>query len=75
MYQRILFRIKSTDEISKLTMMRPETIETLKRAHIEIVGDLLQASIRKITGISAAEEDKLDEVCRFLRDTPDGLHG
>lgn len=69
--QRILFRIKSTDEISKLTMLKPETIKALERAHIETVGDLLQASIWKINGISAAEEDKLDEVCRFLLSVSD----
>ena len=64
--QRILFRIKSADKISKLTMMKSETIEALERAEIKVVEDLYRASIWKINGISEDEKDKLDEICRFL---------
>ena len=73
--ERVLFRVKDTDPVSKLTMLKPQTIEALERAHIKTVGDLYNASIWKINGISEAEKEKLDEVCRFLLSVSDGLHG
>ncbi len=64
--EQVLFRIKSTDPVSKLTMLKSETIKALERAKIKDVGDLQRVVAWNISGISEAEKEKLDEVRRFL---------
>ncbi len=77
--KQILFRVDPTDQISKLTMMKPETIAALEHAHVEIVEDpyrLAPIWLIDIKGVSEEEKDKLDAVYRYLFfDAFDNLHG
>lgn len=68
----ILFRVKQTDSIEKLTMLKETTIDALSAFNITIVEDLFRNDKiigSRIEGVSDIETDKLRTICNFMLHT------
>lgn len=74
-----LFRLDHTDDISRLTMLRPATIRTLNEQKIFVIEDLVQlepVALMTVCGIDEDEREKLlDITMLFFNGAYDNLHG
>lgn len=77
--KQVLFRIDGTDSVTRLTMLKPETIEALSKAHISIIEDLARYEPFWLMGIDGVPDDeinKLDKIYHFIFDDAfSNLHG
>ncbi len=71
--ENVLFRLERTDDIAKLTMLKPATIEVLRtEGEMGTVEDLPKLDmiwLDDTDAIPEAEKAKIEAICRFL------LHG
>ncbi len=67
--QGFMFRLEEADSISRIKVLKPETVAALKEHNISIIEDLMDrepTELEEIDGISAEEQEKLQAVYLFL---------
>ena len=71
--ENVLFRLERTDDIAKLTMLKPATIEKLRTEQgVNMIEDMPRLDmiwLDEVDGIPETEKEKIEAICRFL------LHG
>ena len=74
-----LFRLDHTDNISRLSMLSPETIRTLNEQKIFVIEDLVQLEPVALMTVCGIDEDEremlLDITMFFFNGAYDNLHG
>ena len=75
----ILFRLDHEDDISRLSMLDPATIKTLKDQKIFVIEDLVQLEPVALMTVDGIDEDErallLDITMFFFNGAYDNLHG
>jgi hypothetical protein len=68
--QNVLFRLERTDDIAKLTMLKPATIETLRTdGCVNMINDLPRLDmiwLDETDSIPESEKQKIEAICRFF---------
>ena len=68
--QNVLFRLERTDDIAKLTMLKPATIETLRTdGRVNMINDLPRLDmiwLDETDSIPESEKQKIEAICRFF---------
>ena len=68
--QNVLFRLEGTDDIAKLTMLKPATIEKLRTdGRVNMIDDLSHLDmiwLDETDSIPESEKQKIEAICRFF---------